>query len=74
MAYARRRSSSARYPSRGRTTRTAGRTTGRRIASRGRTARTGGATKLVIEIAGMSGVSRSITPQVAGALPKRAKY
>jgi len=75
MAYARRRapgrwgnsSRTSRAPARGRTAR---RSTARRSSRTG-----GGTTKLVIEVAGLSGVSRpSMVPQVAGALPKRAKY
>lgn len=75
MAYARRRAPARRgYSARTNRAparrRSAGRTSSRRSSRTG-----GGTTKLVIEVAGLSGVSRpSMVPQVAGALPKRAKY
>lgn len=76
MAYARRRTagrSRGTYSRGGRSTVRAsrGRSSSRRTSARS----SGGTTRLVIEVAGLSGVSRpSMIPQVAGALPKKAKF
>lgn len=72
MAYARRSTRSRAAPRRGYTRAAAPRrkSTGRRTSA----GRSGGTMKLVIEVAPQSNVSRMNPSQVAGALPKKAKF
>lgn len=75
MAYARRTSRNRAAPRRGYSRAAAPRRKSGTRRSAGRSAgRSGGTMKLVIEVAPQSQVSRLNPSQVAGALPKKAKF